>query len=189
MHYRAKKILASSQSTADDLHSYFKVDKKKIEAVHLAAGPAFRVLAPNEIDCSVLDCFNIKGPFLLSVGTIEPRKDFATLIKAYGLARDKDPGFRYRLVIAGRTGWKSEATYKAREDSPYRDDIIFTGRLTDRELIQLYNQAEVFVYTSLFEGFGFPPLEAMSCGLPVICSDSSSIKEVVGCRRYPCRSR
>jgi glycosyltransferase involved in cell wall biosynthesis len=176
----AKRILASSQSTTDDILKYFQAGNDKVRTVHLAAGSEFRKLAFNEIDCSVPRCFNISTPFLFSVGTIEPRKDFVTLIKAYELARDMDPGFRHKLAIAGRTGWKSEKTYESRESSPYKDDIIFTGRLTDRELIQLYNQSDIFVYTSLFEGFGFPPLEAMGCGLPVICSDSSSIKEVVG---------
>jgi len=175
----AARILASSHSTADDIQKYFDIKSKKIDAVHLAAEPAFRVLAPNEIDCTVLDCKGISRPYLFSVGTIEPRKDFITLIKAYGLARDRDPGLKHQLVIAGRTGWKSEAIYEAGEKSKYAGDIIFTGRLTDRELIQLYNQAELFVYTSIFEGFGFPPLEAMSCALPVIASDSSSISEVV----------
>jgi glycosyltransferase involved in cell wall biosynthesis len=178
--FAASGILASSKSTADDIQKYFNIKKDKIDIVHLAAGEAFRKLAPNEIDCSIPDCKGISKPYLFSVGTIEPRKDFVTLIKAYGLARDRVPGLKHQLVIAGRTGWKSEATYEARERSKYAKDIIFTGRLTDRELIQLYNQAEIFIYTSIFEGFGFPPLEAMSCGLPVISSDSSSITEVVG---------
>jgi len=176
----SSKILAPSQSTADDIHKYFEIEKDKIDVVHLAAGPDFKKLSSGELDRKILEKFNINGPYLLSVGTIEPRKDFVTLIKVYDLARKSHPDFKHRLVIAGRTGWKSEATYSKRESSPYKDDIIFTGRITDRELIQLYNQADVFVYTSLFEGFGFPPLEAMGCGLPVICSDSSSMKEVVG---------
>jgi glycosyltransferase involved in cell wall biosynthesis len=176
----ASRILASSQSTASDIQKYFNIKKEKIDTVYLAAGPDFRKLAPNEIDCTVLDCKGISKPYILSVGTIEPRKDFITLIRSYCLARDKDPGLEHQLVIAGRTGWKSEAIYEARDKSKYTSDIIFTGRLTDRELIQLYNQADLFVYTSVFEGFGFPPLEAMSCGLPVICTDSSSITEVVG---------
>ncbi len=173
-------ILASSQSTADDIHKYFKIEKDKIEMIHLAAGPDFKKLSFSKLDKKVPEKFSINESYLLSVGTIEPRKDFVTLIKAYNLARKAHPDFKHRLVIAGRTGWKSEATYSERESSTYKDDIIFTGRITDRELIQLYNQADVFVYASLFEGFGFPPLEAMCCGLPIICSDSSSMKEVVG---------
>jgi len=176
----SSRILASSQSTADDMHKYFEIEKNKIDMIHLAADPDFKKLRSGELDWKVPEKFHLRGPYLLSVGTIEPRKDFVTLIKAYSLARKTHMDFNHKLVIAGRTGWKSEATYAAREASPYKDDIIFTGRTTDRELIQLYNQADVFVYTSLFEGFGFPPLEAMTCGLPIICSDSSSMKEVVG---------
>ena len=83
------------------------------------------------------------------------------------------------MVIAGRTGWKSEATYEEKEKSPFKEDIIFTGRLTDDELVQIYNMAELFVYPSIFEGFGLPVLEAMKCGLPVVASNTSSIPEIV----------
>lgn len=175
----SSRILASSQSTADDIHKYFGIEKNKIDMVHLAAGPDFKKLGSGELDMSVPEKFGVNKPYLLSVGTIEPRKNFVTLIKAYDLARKSHKDFKHKLVIVGRTGWKSEATFSERDNSLYRNDIIFTGRTTDRELIQLYNQADIFVYTSLFEGFGFPPLEAMGCGLPIICSDSSSIKEVV----------
>jgi len=177
---RAKRILASSHSTAGDIQEFFGTDPEKIDAVHLAADPVFKKLAPHEIDRTLAGRLGIKRPYILSVGTIEPRKDFVTLIKAYGLARDRHPDLEHQLVIAGRTGWKSEASYEAREKSAYADDILFTGRLADGQLIQLYNQARLFVYTSVFEGFGLPPLEAMSCGIPVIASDSSSISEVVG---------
>ncbi len=177
---RAKRILASSRSTAGDIQEFFGTDPDKIDAVHLAADPIFKKFALPEIDSSLAGRMGIRKPYILSVGTIEPRKDFVTLIKAYSLARDRDPDLGHQLVIAGRTGWKSEASYEAREKSAYTDDIIFTGRLTDEELVQLYNQARLFVYTSVFEGFGLPPLEAMSCGVPVIASDSSSITEVVG---------
>jgi glycosyltransferase involved in cell wall biosynthesis len=177
---RAKRILASSRSTAGDIQEFFGTDPDKIEAVHLAADPVFKKLAPYKVDRALPRSLGIKRPYILSVGTIEPRKDFVTLIKAYSLARDRDPDLGHQLVMAGRTGWKSEASYEAREKSAYTDDIIFTGRLTDEELVQLYNQARLFVYTSVFEGFGLPPLEAMSCGVPVIASDSSSITEVVG---------
>ena len=176
----AKKVLASSESTGRDIIEFFGTAPEKVEVVHLAAGPIFKKLGSGEIDKAIILKSGIKGPYILSVGTVEPRKDFVTLIKAYNMFREKNPGFSHRLVIAGRTGWKSEATYHEHGLSPFRDDIIFTGRISDPGLVQLYNQADIFVYTSLFEGFGFPPLEAMSCGIPVICSDSSSIGEVVG---------
>jgi len=176
----SKKVLASSESTGSDIIKFYGTGPEKVEVVHLAAGPIFKKFEPKEIDRAAVSKFGIRGPYILSVGTIEPRKDFVTLIKAYNMARDKRPGPFHKLVIAGRTGWKSEATYAEHKLSPFKDDIIFTGRISDQELVQLYNQADIFVYTSLFEGFGFPPLEAMSCGLPVICSGSSSMGEVAG---------
>jgi len=176
----SKKVLASSESTGRDIIKFYGTEPEKVEVAHLAASPVFKKSEPKDIDKVAVSKFGIRGPYILSVGTIEPRKDFVTLIKAYNMARDKDPGLSHKLVIAGRTGWKSEATYDEHKLSPFNDDIIFTDRISDQELLQLYNQADIFVYTSLFEGFGFPPLEAMSCGLPVICSDSSSIGEVVG---------
>jgi len=177
---KSRKVLASSESTGRDIIKFYGTMPDKVEVVHLAASPLFKKFEPNEIDKATVSKFGIKGPYILSVGTIEPRKDFVTLIKAYNMARDKKPESFHKLVIAGRTGWKSEATYNEYKLSSFKDDIVFTGRISDQELVQLYNQADIFVYTSLFEGFGFPPLEAMSCGLPVICSDSSSIGEVLG---------
>ena len=176
----SKKVLASSESTGRDILKFFGTAPEKVEVVHLAAGPIFKKLGSGEIDRAIILKFGIRGPYILSVGTIEPRKDFVTLIKAYNIIRVKNPGFSHKLVIAGRTGWKSEATYLEHGLSPFKDDIIFTGRVSDQELVQIYNQAAIFVCTSLFEGFGLPLLEAMSCGLPVICSNSSSMVEVAG---------
>ena len=176
----SKKIIADSKSTKNDIVRFFKIDPAKVEVVYLAADDLFIKLPEKEKDKNVLKKYKINKKYILSVGTIEPRKNFITLIKAFNLIKQKKTGTDYKLVIAGRTGWKSEATYEEREKSPYREDILFTGRVPDKDLVQIYNQAELFVYPSLFEGFGLPPLEAMSCGLPVIASDTSSLKEVVG---------
>lgn len=211
---RAKKIIAVSNSTRNDIISFLNIVPEKITVTYEAVDDVFRKLDENEIKKEILDNYNIKGKYILSVGTIEPRKNFPTLIKAFNLLKEnikttttienkniignkkkvdtqlhsttcKYPNNstytleNLKLVIAGRTGWKSEATYEEKERSPYKEDILFIGRVSDKELCQLYNQAEVFVYPSIFEGFGLPPLEAMSCGLPVIASDCSSLKEIV----------
>lgn len=176
----AKMIIADSLSTRDDIVEFFKIDPGKIGVIYLAADKIFKKLPENEKDKNVLKKYKINKKYILSVGTIEPRKDFATLIKAFNLIKQEDADFDYKLVIVGRTGWKSEATYAERENSPCKEDILFTGKVPDEDLVQIYNQAELFVYPSLFEGFGLPPLEAMSCGLPVIASDTSSLKEVIG---------
>ena len=176
----AKIIIADSKSTKDDIIKFFKIDPAKVKVVYLASDSQFKKLANQEKDKKVLKKYGIDKKYILSAGTIEPRKNYPTLIKAFNYIKHSNNDFNYRLVIVGRTGWKSEATYRERELSPYKDDILFIGRISDKELVQIYNQAEIFVYPSHFEGFGLPPMEAMSCRLPVIASDSSSLKEVVG---------
>jgi len=176
---RAKIILADSQSTKQDIINFLNIDPQKIKVVYLAADIKFKVLAPAEFKSETLEKFNISKKFILSVGTIEPRKNFKTLIKAFNVLRDtyscsKD----YKLVIAGKTGWKSEETFEEYKKSPYKNEIIFTGEVKDEDLVQLYNQASLFVYPSIFEGFGLPLLEAMSCALPVIATNTSSVPEV-----------
>jgi glycosyltransferase involved in cell wall biosynthesis len=176
----SKKIIADSKSTKKDIVKFFGIDSGKVNAIYLAADRIFKNLAPAGIDKNVLKKYGIAGKFILSVGTVEPRKNYITLIKVFNYLKQKRGSFDYRLVIAGRTGWKSEATYRERDKSPFRQDILFIGRVPDPDLVQIYNQAELFVYPSLFEGFGLPPLEAMSCGLPVVAFDHSSLKEVIG---------
>ncbi len=176
---RAKKVIAISESTKNDIVNFFSINPSKIEVIYPAAGKIFRKLKKEDTDKSITDRYNAGKKYILSVGTIEPRKNYVALIESYNVLRE-EYGTNVKLVIVGRTGWKSEATYQKREDSPYREDILFLGRVEDRDLVQLYNQAELFVYPSVFEGFGLPPLEAMSCGLPVIASDASSLPEVVG---------
>jgi len=178
--YISKKIIADSKSTKNDIVKFFKIDPRKIDVVYLAADRIFKTLASNRIDKNILKKYKIDKKYILSVGTIEPRKNIMTLIKVFNRLKQKSAGFDYKLIIAGRTGWKSEATYTERDMSPYREDILFIGRVPDSDLVQIYNQAELFVYPSLFEGFGLPPLEAMSCGLPVIAFNNSSLKEVIG---------
>jgi len=176
----SKKIIAVSKSTRNDIVKFFEIDPRKIDVVYEAADRVFKTLALNRIDKNILKKYKIDKKYILSVGTIEPRKNLITLIKVFNRLKQERTGFDYKLVIAGRTGWKSEATYRERDMSPCKEDILFIGRIPDFDLLQIYNQAELFVYPSLFEGFGLPPLEAMSCGLPVITSNSPALKEVIG---------
>jgi glycosyltransferase involved in cell wall biosynthesis len=176
---RAKIIIADSESTKQDIINFMKIDPHKIKVVYLAADKKFKILPPEKINVKTLEKFNISKKFILSVGTIEPRKNFNTLIKAFNIFMDNyktSPG--YKLVIAGKTGWKSEETFEEYKKSPYINEIIFTGEVEDEDLVQLYNQASLFVYPSVFEGFGLPALEAMSCALPLIAADTSSVPEV-----------
>ena len=176
---RAKIIIADSGSTRQDIINFMKIDSQKVKVIYLAADKKFKALARGELKSETLEKFNISKKFILSVGTIEPRKNFKTLIKAFNVFKDNYMASKdYELVIAGKTGWKSEETFEECKKSPYKNEIIFTGELNDEDLIQLYNQASLFVYPSIFEGFGLPPLEAMSCALPVIATNTSSVPEV-----------
>jgi glycosyltransferase involved in cell wall biosynthesis len=126
-----------------------------------------------------LDKYQIRRPYLLYVGTIEPRKNLLTLIRAYDeLLRTTTR--RPQLVLCGGRGWLFDDVFKLVEDLKLQDQIRFTGYVDDADLPALYSAAEAFVYPSFYEGFGLPPLEAMACGAPVITSDVSSLPEVVG---------
>jgi len=121
--------------------------------------------------------YNLPDKFILYFGTIEPRKNIIGLIRAFELLRKKQP---IKLVIAGAKGWLYQDIFKAARQSKYRREIIFTGFVEETDKPYLYNLAELFVYPSFFEGFGFPPLEAMACGVPTIVSRTSSLPEAVG---------
>lgn len=173
---RAKKIIAVSRSTKNDIVNFFGIPAAKISVIYQAADSIFQKM--DKPDSSVLDRYDIGREYILSVGTVEPRKNYPLLINAFAKIKPDHP--KLKLAIVGRTGWKSEPSYKAREDNPYKQDILFLGKLDDHDLAHLYNQAKAFVYPSLFEGFGLPVLEAMSCGSAVIAAHTSSIPEVVG---------
>jgi glycosyltransferase involved in cell wall biosynthesis len=115
---------------------------------------------------------------VLFVGTLEPRKNLPLLLEAY--ARLRQTGCTHTLVVAGGKGWYYQAIEATVERLGLRDAVLFPGFVPDEELPLWYNAAELFVYPSLYEGFGLPPLEAMACGTPVITSNAASLPEVVG---------
>ena len=173
----ADKIIAVSYNTKQDLIKYFKVPDKQIKVIHEAANEIFQPLDKETIQ-NFKTKYNLNFPFILYVGTLEPRKNIPILIKAfYNLKKYNLP---YKLVIAGKKGWNYKSIFKTIEKLNLQDDVIFTGYVPDEDLPALYNSADLFVYPSLYEGFGLPPLEAMSCGCPVITSNTSSLPEVVG---------
>jgi glycosyltransferase involved in cell wall biosynthesis len=116
-------------------------------------------------------------PYIFTAGTLEPRKNYVRLLEAYALLRAR--GVHHRLVVAGRPGWLYEPIQEAVQRFKLADCVTFL-QPDDELLAALYGAADVFVFPSLYEGFGIPPLEAMACGAPVACSSSSSLPEVVG---------
>jgi len=177
---KADKIIAVSESTKSDLINFYKIDPAKIKVIYSGVGEQFNVIGDSPSLCEGLSPiskkYNLPDRFILYFGTIEPRKNLIGLIKAFELLKDKD----CKLVIAGTKGWLYQDIFKAVNKSKKRKDIIFTGFVEESDKPDLYNLSELFVYPSFFEGFGFPPLEAMACGIPTIVSSNSSLSEVVG---------
>lgn len=179
----ADKVIAVSQSTKNDLIDYYGVPEKKIDVIHSGIGNQFHLMNRNDTELvQVQEKYRLPYKFILSLSTFEPRKNIPALISAFEALMDLNhPALsKYMLVIAGTRGWKYRETFQAIIHSPYRKQILLTGFVADSDKRALYNLASVFVYPSFYEGFGFPPLEAMACGIPVITSHSSSLPEIVG---------
>lgn len=179
---QCERIITISEATKADVVDFFSIDPEKIVAVPLAATDIFTqsdLNKPEVANRMILAKHRIGGPYLLSTCTIEPRKNLPRLLKAYEILRSRLKG-RILLVLVGALGWKYQPFVAEVEKSPFKEDIIFTGYIEDEELLVLYKNASVFVYPSLFEGFGLPVLEAMCCGIPVVTSNVSSLPEVAG---------
>lgn len=181
---RADIIVAVSQNTKHDIVELLGIDEGKIRVIY--SGNNYELEAEkNNIPvlntANILEKFSLKPGYILFIGNIEPRKNIINLIKAYNKLRDERSDLAHlKLVLAGRPGWKYKKIYKCREESRYALDIKFLGYVTDTEKNELYKNASVFAYPSFYEGFGFPPLEAMSYSLPVVSSSVSSLPEVLG---------
>lgn len=172
---RADLIITNSQNTKNDIFRYSSQAKDKTEFIHLGRDELFRP----DYDKSVITKYGIKEPYFLFVGTIEPRKNLITLLNAFENFKIRNKT-KHKLVIVGGRGWKSTGFYKKLNKHVYKQDVIIPGYIPREELPVLYSMALAFIYPSLYEGFGFPVLEAMSCGTPVITSNASSLPEVGG---------
>jgi len=180
---RADLVLADSQSTKNDLVGLLGVSLDKIEVVYAGVERRFRPMEGEVALWRVKKRYGLDFPFILSLGTLEPRKNFSGLVEAYALMRGKGRGTGgqgLKLVIAGGKGWLYDEIFAQVEEGGLENEVIFPGFIADEDLPALYNLAEIFVFPSLYEGFGLPPLEAMACGTPVITSDRPSLPEVVG---------
>jgi len=178
----ADKIIAVSDSTKQDLIDLYRIDSDKIEVIY--SGIAIDRVK-DEMSSRVKEVklkYNLPEKFILYFGTIEPRKNLIGLIKAFELFKSNFSNKNARnikLVIAGARGWLYRNIFGTALNSQYKNDIIFTGFVEENDKPIFYKLAELFVYPSFFEGFGFPPLEAMSATVPVIASNTSSLSEVI----------
>jgi glycosyltransferase involved in cell wall biosynthesis len=173
---RADFIVTDSESTRNDVICLLDVNADRVFVVPGGVSSAFTP-ADDQRVTAVRSTYDLPLPYILAVGVIEPRKNLPRLIDAFTRFKVRT-GAPHELVIAGGRGWLSEETYRRAAQSTFEPDIRFTGYVPDDDLRALYTGAEVFVYPSLYEGFGLPVLEAMACGAPVICSNTSSLPEV-----------
>jgi glycosyltransferase involved in cell wall biosynthesis len=172
---RADAILTDSRFGADELAELLAVAPDRVFPVHLGVEEDFQPRPPAQV-AATLTGLGIRQPYLLAVGTLEPRKNIPFLVEVYERLTD----FKGPLVIAGAPGWKYEPILARLRASPRAADIRFIRYVPDGQLPALYTGAALFLQTSFYEGFGLPPLEAMACGTPVLSSSGGSLAEVLG---------
>ena len=173
---KADKVIAITNFTRSEIeNNYPKMKKEKLNLVY----NGFNNFSAEEIRSSELSTIiqNIQSKYILTVSTISPRKNIDTLIKAYAKIHNQ---VNYKLIIAGGDGWLSDEIYKLVENLKLTNKVIFTGKITDNELKYLYKNTECFIYPSKYEGFGLPPLEALSYKKEIILSNIPVFNEVYG---------
>jgi len=187
-------IIADSEATKRDLIDILHVPERKIRVIYLGVDERFQPVDDPRQIASVKAAYGIPGPYILYVGTLQPRKNLVRLVEAFErVARAVDNGYegmnqfaagdsgsRLYLVLAGAKGWWHEDIFRTVQDMGLAERVVFPGYVKDDDLAALYSGAELFVFPSLYEGFGLPVLEAMACGTPVVASNVSSLPEIVG---------
>jgi glycosyltransferase involved in cell wall biosynthesis len=175
---RATHILADSQATKDDLMNIWGVTAEKVTVLYSGVSGRFRPVTNNKQLSAVRQKYDIgDAPYLVSVSTLQPRKNFQMLIRAFKPVAAEQP---HNLIIAGGKGWLYEEMLAEVEKQGLEGRVKFIGFVADGDLPALYSEASLMVFPSLYEGFGLPLLEAMACGVPVLSSNSSCLPEVAG---------
>lgn len=175
---RASHILADSEATKHDLTTLWQVPPEKISVLYSGVHERFQPVHDGQKVTAVRQKYQLQdGPYVLSVGTLQPRKNYQMLIRAFQPLADKLP---HHLVISGGKGWLFDEMLAEIERQGLTGRVHFIGFVDDADLPTLYSEASLFVFPSLYEGFGLPLLEAMGCGTAVLTSNSSSLPEVAG---------
>ncbi len=171
----SRLVIADSRATRDDLVSMYGVPEDKIRVVYPGIRPGLAPVRDSAVVDGVLDKYGIPKSYLLYVGTLQPRKNLSRLVEAFAALPDE-----HTLVLAGKKGWLYADILRRAQRLGVGHRVIFTGYVPDGDLPALLSGAQLFVFPSLYEGFGLPVLEAMACEVPVVCSDTSSLPEVAG---------
>ena len=175
-------VIAISEATKNDLCTFTGIAPERVFVTRLAASGRFFPQPDAKLQEAVRARHHIPdGPYLLSLGTLEPRKNIPAVIRSFAKLVRQEHLHDLNLVLVGTKGWLYSEIFEQIETmKDLRERIIVTGYVDDADLAPLYSGASMFIYPSLYEGFGLPPLEAMQCGIPVITSNTSSLPEVVG---------
>ncbi|MDX1665250.1 MAG: glycosyltransferase family 1 protein, partial [Candidatus Promineifilaceae bacterium] len=179
---RAAAVITVSEHARQDLIRILGLPPEKVHVVYAAAPEHFAPVCDAHDLASVRRKYGLPAQFLLYVGTLEPRKNLRRLVRA--MRQIRQYGLPHKLVLVGATGWQIEELYREIEAQEMKDDVLFTGYVPDEDLPALFSLATLFVFPSLYEGFGLPPIEAMACGAPVLSSNRSSLPEVCGDAAY-----
>jgi glycosyltransferase involved in cell wall biosynthesis len=176
---RAARVLTPSEfARTSVLRAYPELDPENVLAIPNAAGGSFRPVSREQATAHTRQKFGVRGPFVLNVGDLQPRKNQIGLIQAFADLMRSRPQLQHRLVLAGKETWFAPKVKEAAAASGFGDRIHFPGFVDDLDLLHLYNACDMFVFPSHYEGFGIPILEAMACGRAVACSSSTSMREV-----------
>ena len=177
----ARRVIAVSQATQDDLVQHYGIEPDKITVVYSGWDERMQPVEDEGTIEGVKARYHIRGEYVLYVGTLQPRKNLGRLLEAVALLRkEARRGEAPSLIIAGRKGWLYDPVFQQVERLGLEGEVVFPGYVPQEDLPALLSGARLFVFPSLYEGFGLPVLEAMACGTPVVCSNVSSLPEVAG---------
>ncbi|MDA8220007.1 MAG: glycosyltransferase family 1 protein [Dehalococcoidales bacterium] len=177
--HAAKRVIAVSAATKQDLIDRLGLSPAKISVVPEACPPGFEPLADPEVGQVIAGEYGLNPPYIVTVGTVHPRKNVTRLLQAFAAARKRNR-LPHQLALIGQPGWRSDVIQSLIAELGLADAVIMTGYVPDEHLPSLLGAAEALVFPSLYEGFGLPVLEAMACRVPVIAANASSLPEVVG---------
>jgi len=172
---QADALLAISANTKQDLIDFYKIIPKKITVSHPGINQMYFESISDQVKRKVKEKYQLPNDYIFYLGNLEPRKNLASLLAAF----EQLDQAKFNLVIAGGQAWKYKNLYRLWQTSGKKEKIKFLGYVDAADKPALYAQAKVFVYPSIYEGFGLPPLEAMACGLPVVTSFASSLPEAI----------
>jgi len=171
-------IIVDSESTRKDIAKFYNVSEKKITTIYPYTSFDLSQVSKENLP-QIKNKYNLPEKYILSVGVSHKRKNLGSLMRAFKILK-KERNIPHKLVLTGPKGWGTQDLLVVIESLVLQNEVIFTGNITSEDMPSVYNRADVFVFPSLYEGFGYPPLEAMACGAPVIVSRNSSLPEVVG---------